>query len=157
VTVGVNTGMARVGNVGSARKFKYGPLGNTVNLASRVQGANRHLKSRLLLTRSTQQQLPLEFQCRRLCQVRVMGIGEPVELFELLGATPGALQPYHQQYEQALDQFVAGQFSAAVRILGNVLTEHATDGPTLVLLARAVNALVQGVPERHPVWELPGK
>ncbi len=36
--IGINTGIARVGNTGSNRKFKYGPLGSTVNIASRVQG-----------------------------------------------------------------------------------------------------------------------
>jgi adenylate cyclase len=44
--VGVSTGPARVGNSGSQHKFKYGPLGNTVNLGSRVQGATKHLKCR---------------------------------------------------------------------------------------------------------------
>src|SRR5207302_9074849 len=43
--VGINTGLARVGNTGTQRKFKYGPLGGTVNLASRVQGANKFLKT----------------------------------------------------------------------------------------------------------------
>ena len=39
--IGINTGLARVGNTGSRRKFKYGPLGDTVNVASRVQGASQ--------------------------------------------------------------------------------------------------------------------
>ena len=48
--VGINSGKARVGNTGSKLKFKYGPLGNTVNLASRVQGATKSLRARLLIT-----------------------------------------------------------------------------------------------------------
>ena len=43
--LGLNTGVARVGNTGTQRKFKYGPLGNSVNLASRVQGATKYLES----------------------------------------------------------------------------------------------------------------
>ena len=49
----MNTGPAQVGNTGTARKFKYGPLGHTVNLASRVQGATKHFKSRMLITEGT--------------------------------------------------------------------------------------------------------
>ena len=155
--IGINTGMARVGNVGSARKFKYGPLGNTVNLASRVQGATKHLKTRLLITRATHLQLSEEFQQRRLCQVRVQGIGEVVELFELLGAMPEVRGDYHTEYENALGQFEESRFGTAVRVLGNLLMEYPSDGPALLLLSRTVNALVQGVADQHPVWELPGK
>ena len=51
--IGINTGMARVGNTGSKVKFKYGPLGNTVNLASRVQGITKKLGVAALITDST--------------------------------------------------------------------------------------------------------
>ena len=47
--IGLNTGPARVGNTGSQYKFKYGPLGNTVNLASRVQGITKYVRCRLLV------------------------------------------------------------------------------------------------------------
>ena len=50
VGIGINTGIARVGNTGSQRKFKYGPLGDTVNVASRVQGASKYFRSNLLIT-----------------------------------------------------------------------------------------------------------
>ena len=52
--IGINTGVARVGNTGSKHKFKYGPLGSTVNLASRVHGVTKYMKVRLLVTEATQ-------------------------------------------------------------------------------------------------------
>ena len=64
VGIGINTGPARVGNTGSHRKFKYGPLGHTVNLASRVQGATKYLKADLLITSHTQAKLPADFLAR---------------------------------------------------------------------------------------------
>ena len=51
--VGVNTGDALVGNTGCLRRLKYGPLGNTVNLASRVEGATERLGVPLLITGTT--------------------------------------------------------------------------------------------------------
>jgi adenylate cyclase len=156
--IGVNTGRARVGNTGSRHKFKYGPLGPMVNLASRVQGATKYLRTPLLITESTQALLGDEFWTRRLCKVRVVNIGTAVNLYEL-GATGDTnwkvIQPL---YEQALQGFERGDFHGAVRILGNLMAEHAEDGPSMVLMGRAINALV--APESgtfDPVWELPGK
>ena len=84
--IGINTGMARVGNTGSRRKFKYGPLGDTVNVASRVQGASKYFKSSLLITRATRDRLGPEFPLRRLGRARVVNIADPIELFELCPA-----------------------------------------------------------------------
>jgi adenylate cyclase len=158
VGIGVNTGRARVGNTGSKHKFKYGPLGPMVNLASRVQGATKYLRTRLLITESTRALLGDEFCTRRLCKVRVVNIATAVNLYEL--AAPGgtdwkSLQPL---YEHALEDFEHGNFNGAARTLGNLMAEHADDGPSLVLMGRAINALV--APEAgtfDPVWELPGK
>ena len=63
IGVGVNTGPAQVGNTGSRFKFKYGPLGNTVNLGSRVQGLTKYLKRPLLVTRATRERLGDGFVC----------------------------------------------------------------------------------------------
>ena len=46
-----------VGNTGTKRRFKYGPIGDTVNLASRAQGATKYLKARVLLTQSTRDRI----------------------------------------------------------------------------------------------------
>ena len=62
-----------------------------------------------------------------------------------------------EQYEQALGEFEKKQFRSAIRSLGNLLVEFPGDGPSLVLLARAVNALVDEDREFDPSWELPGK
>src|SRR5439155_2452425 len=90
VGVGVNTGPAMVGNTGSSYKFKYGPLGHAVNLASRVEGATKQLKVPILLTGSTRALLGDDFALRRLCKVRVVGIHEPVDLYELCGTACAA-------------------------------------------------------------------
>ncbi len=81
--IGINTGMARVGNTGSRVKFKYGPLGNTVNLASRVQGITKKLGVAALITESTAEAIGRAFDYRRLAVVRPLGIVEPVGLHEL--------------------------------------------------------------------------
>jgi adenylate cyclase len=155
--IGLNTGRAHVGNTGSSHKFKYGPLGNTVNLASRVQGATKHLKTRLLITGSTQARLSAGFHVRRLCTVKVVNIKQPVELFELVPEGLPGWAPLKEGYEAALANFEKGQLRPAARVLGNLVIDHAGDGPSLVLLSRTVTRLVEEGVEFNPVWELPGK
>ncbi len=152
--IGINSGSARAGNSGTEYKFKYGPLGNTVNLASRVQGATKHLKSRLLITHSTSKGLSVEFSRRKLCEVRVVNIQEPVGLFEL---TAHKNSPLFDSYVQALTQFESREFKNAASQLAQLLDQFPDDGPTLVLLSRAVNAIVDGPEPEHPVWNLQKK
>jgi len=154
--IGLNTGVAQVGNTGSTRKLKYGPLGHHVNLASRVQGACKYLKAALLITEATRQRLDDSFVGRRLCRVRVVNIEQPVALFEL--AAPGQRDwPQLQAgYEKALTEFERGDSRRAAASLGQLLGTFPDDGPSLILLARAANAIVQEA-AFDPVWELPGK
>ena len=127
--IGLNTGMARVGNTGTVRKFKYGPLGTTVNVASRVQGATKHFKARLLITGATRAALDDGFATRRLGKVRVVNIAEPIELHELGPAPCAEWSTMQSAYETALNHFEARDFRPAVRILGNLQIEHPSRRP----------------------------
>jgi adenylate cyclase len=157
VGIGVNTGVACVGNVGSRRKFKYGPQGHTVNVASRVEGASKHLRAGLLVTGETYARLGEGFLGRRLGWVRVVNIGEPVELYEL--AQPGRPEWPRLQagYEAALAAFEGVKFDEAAQLLGHLLGAFPGDKPALVLMRRVLDGLLEGPAPGHPVWELPGK
>jgi adenylate cyclase len=156
VGVGINTGMARVGNTGSERKFKYGPHGNMVNLASRVQGATKYLKSPVLITGSTRERLGDRFPTRRLCGVRVVNIVKPVELFQLVSSADESWLRLKTQYEAALTEFERGEPLKAMSILGTLIPDYPDDGPSLILMSRAVQAHQEGG-EYDPVWTLSGK
>jgi adenylate cyclase len=155
--IGINTGLARVGNIGSPFKFKYGPLGNTVNVASRVQGATKFLKARLLITQATHAQLDATFAARRVRRVRVVNISGPVDLYELDVPERDGWADLRAAYEKALDEFERGQFRLAARTLGPLVSESVNDGPSLVLMAHAIRHLVEEPDDFNPVWELPGK
>lgn len=161
VGIGVNTGPARVGNTGSHRKFKYGPLGNTVNLGSRVQGATKYLKTGMLLTAQTQRLLDDSFATRRLCHARVVNIAEPVALFELRPQADAGWQELRARYDEALGEFERRHFSKATAILGQLLDNYPGDGPSIVLLSRSATLLADELASRgtafDPVWDLPGK
>ncbi|HBJ35798.1 MAG TPA: hypothetical protein DDZ51_13840 [Planctomycetaceae bacterium] len=82
---GICSGIATVGNIGSSRKFKYGPLGETVNLASRLQGVAKHFGVRQVISNSTAAGLSSSGRilCRPLGTVRVVNMDQPVNVFEL--------------------------------------------------------------------------
>jgi adenylate cyclase len=157
--IGLNSGEAHVGNTGSPRKFKYGPLGNTVNLASRVQGACKHLKTRLLITDHTFTHLDGAFRARsrRLCQVKVVNIDTPVTLYELAPPDQTSCAEWKDKYEASLVLFEKGNFRLSARTLQPLMMEELNDGPAIVLMSRAIQGLANGKPADHPIWELPAK
>jgi adenylate cyclase len=158
--IGVNSGLALVGNTGSHKKFKYGPLGHTVNLASRVEGATKHLGVRLLITGATRERLDRSFATRRLCRARVVGIAGEVDLHELHGesASPD-WQSRRETYERALALFETGKWSEACQALFPLLNGEngAYDLPSLTLLGRAVECLKSPPAHFDPILELKSK
>ncbi len=154
--VGLNTGPARVGNTGSGHKFKYGPLGNAVNLASRVQGLTKYLRCRLLATAATRDRLGGGFVSRRVCKARVVNIQEPVDLYEVEAAGAVEREDLFRSSEAALHALEKGEFALAARRAGSLLETYPDDRPLLLVMSRASTALVNGG-RFDPVWEPPGK
>ena len=154
---GINTGIARVGNTGSQRKFKYGPLGDTVNVASRVQGASKYFRSSLLITEGTRNRLGSEFTVRRLGKAHMVNISDPIELFELWPPGRSEADPALEAYEQALTAFETGEFRSAARILGRLVSAQPDDGPSIALLARAMAGIVDEPENFDPALRLKGK
>ena len=155
--IGINTGIARVGNTGSKVKFKYGPLGPTVNLASRVQGITKKLGVASLITDSTAKAVGKAFNHRRLAVVRPVGIVEPVVLHELkMGADESWRQLAHR-YESALSSFDSGDLTGAARQLASLVYDHPEDNPSVVLLGRVVDALTRKEDQVDPVWKMDTK
>lgn len=116
--VGVHTGIAQVGNSGSSQKWKYGPRGTNVHLASRVESATKELSVPLIATEATASQLSARFICPRLCRVRLPGISEPVELY---GVWSADAEPSDMAtYEHALIEFETGQLDEAAAILATI-------------------------------------
>lgn len=157
VGVGLNSGTVRVGNTGCHLKFKYGPLGSTVNIASRIQGATRYLRTPILITGATARLLSDEFPTRRLCQVRVKNIDTPIDIFELATAAPADWQSRCRDYATALAEWEQGKVQDAVNSLSQIVATYKNDVPALVMLARAIEVWSTGKTDHDPVWTLPSK
>lgn len=156
IGVGVNSGSGRVGNVGSIQKFKYGPMGNVVNIASRVQGLTKYFHAQPLITENTRAALKQPLPMRRLAQVRVVNIPEPVTLYELPTAETEEWLHLKKHYEDALDAFEKQNFPVAVGMVGALMSNPAygKDGPSLVLMQRAAAVLIEPPSQFSPVLEM---
>lgn len=157
IGLGINTGIAMVGNVGSARKVQYGALGNTVNVASRVEGLTKYLKCPLLVTGQTKKCVSGEFLFRRVCRTRVANIDEPIDIFEPGPAEDSSTRDLFSQTELALEALENGNWTEAARLAGAGLQKHRGDGPLILILSRASQALVEERQTIDPVWTPPGK
>jgi adenylate cyclase len=157
--IGVNTGAAHVGNTGSEFKFKYGPLGHSVNVASRAQGLTKYLKCRVAVTRATWERVRdlSDFIARRIVKTRMVNIEQPVDLFEVERAGPPERRAFFEQSEAALQTLEERDFSGAVRMSATLLDGHTGDGPLRLTLARASEMLVDESRPFDPVWTPPGK
>jgi adenylate cyclase len=155
--IGLNTGPAHVGNTGSRYKFKYGPLGHTVNLASRVQGLTRYLRCNVLMTAQTRQRLGDRFIARRVCRARVVNIDEPVDIYEVADGGSAEPEAFFRKSEAALELLEQREFSKAAGAASTLLQQHPGDGPLRLTLARAAAMLVNEEAHFDPIWVPPGK
>lgn len=84
--IGLHSGRAVVGNMGSDFHFNYTAMGDTVNLAARLEQANKERGTYLMVSEATRQQAGEEFGYRDLGRIPVKGKSEPVQVYELLPA-----------------------------------------------------------------------
>lgn len=85
VRIGLNTGEMVVGNMGSAYRMDYTMMGDSVNLAARLEGVNKEYKTYLMLSEYTYQSVKDMIEVRELDLIRVVGKNEPVKIYQALG------------------------------------------------------------------------
>lgn len=155
--IGVNTGPARVGNVGSRLKFKYGVLGNTVNIGSRLQAATKQLGVDCMVSQQTAIEANCVDQSRRLARLGVVGIESAIDVYQVVHKPDPGWKFLIHEYEAALSEFEEGRFGASASRLGNLIQSQPNDRPSRQLLARAAEQLSEPSDNFSNVWKLSRK
>jgi adenylate cyclase len=81
IGIGINTGIATIGEIGSVQKKNYTIVGDTVNLASRLESITKEYKSPLILSEYTHEKIKGKIACSQLGNVKVKGREQPVNIY----------------------------------------------------------------------------
>ena len=130
--IGLHTGVANVGNFGSMTRVDYTALGENINLASRMEGLNKYLGTRVLITDDTQQGRRAEIITRYLGLFRLKGFEKAVGVHELSGRVEQEAESreLRERFAQALAVLAKKDFAAAEAAFRRVLEISPKDGPS---------------------------
>lgn len=138
--IGLNAGWVAMGHVGGSGHFMYGVVGDIVNTASRIEGLNKHLDSRLLATEPVVDELH-ELLVRPVGQFLLKGKTQPQNVFEIVApkteATPTQTQ-LCTQFASALAHYQAGSRPVAIENFQTLLQQYPKDGPSRFYLQRCL-------------------
>ena len=135
--MGLNSGEALVGNIGSRRRFNYSVMSDAVNVASRLEGANKYYGTAIIASETTVAATGGTFAWRELDATRVKGRNTPVKIYELLAEAGGETTEQREAasaYAQGLAHWRAREFEAAAASFSRVAE---FDPPSALFLRRA--------------------
>jgi len=148
--IGINTGLVFVGNFGSKKKLDYTAIGDHVNLASRLEGANKAMRTSLLIAEATFNGAKEFIEARRLGRIRVVGRDTPVGIHELIcraGEMTQQMKDVRTEFEAGLVAYDKGDWAEVEARMKRVLEIRPEDGPAQVYLEQVEERKGKPVPE----------
>jgi adenylate cyclase len=155
IGIGLNTGVASVGNMGSVLRYGYTALGDTINLSSRLEGLNKDYGTHIIVNETTYQAAKDDgLVFRELDLMRVKGKLQPVTIYQLMGrqedfAVNGSAETMRLQQEmfaRARELYRAREWETAQRVFQDFLDKWPDDGPSRMYWKRCQDYLFDEPP-----------
>ena len=159
IRIGINSGDVVAGSIGSTRRADYTVIGDGVNIAARLESANKQLGTAILISGSTQRALTGEYRLRELDLIRVKGKQEPLPVFEVMGdaahVSSNVQSDLLREFSHGLASYRERDWTRAVERFSAALALDAHDGPSMVFKQRAAHYLASPPPDSWDgVWTL---
>ena len=158
--VALASGEVVVGSIGSESARSFTVMGDTVNFASRLEGANKAYGTRLLIDGATHDMAGEAIETREIDLIGVVGRDEPVRVYEL-AAMAGALSPEKRQlfdlYGEGLAHYRAANWAKADAALREALSFVPDDGPSTTLLRRIERFRETAPADWNGIWRMTEK